>query len=222
MRLFAAVGKENSTLESICDDTIVYSEGRPQELVFYLLIGRILYRSCSFDAYPRFADELKNLAFALAQVRKQADAKCLKYAQDYCKEPYNIWIGSGDLWPTAYSYSMCVLEESQWIRTKSVSSPEFFHGTLELLEDDVCTTLLLTEGPTRAQDERVKEFAARHTKKLTCFDTKEYALPGISDEFRPLLSPVVMAAVLQRISKNIEVITDHSLDIRRYYRKESY
>ena len=71
-------------------------------------------------------------------------------------------------------------------------------------------------------DERVKEFAARHTKKLTCFDTKEYALPGISDEFRPLLSPVVMAAVLQRISKNIEVITDHSLDIRRYYRKESY
>ena len=40
--------------------------------------------------------------------------------------------------------------------------------------------------------------------------------------FRPLLSPVVMAAVLQRISKNIEVITDHSLDIRRYYRKESY
>lgn len=222
VRLFAAVGKENSTLESICDDTIVYSEGRPQELVFYLLIGRILYRSCSFDAYPRFADELKNLAFALAQVRKQADAKCLKYAQDYCKEPYNIWIGSGDLWPTAYSYSMCVLEESQWIRTKSVSSPEFFHGTLELLEDDVCTTLLLTEGPTRAQDERVKEFAARHTKKLTCFDTKEYALPGISDEFRPLLSPVVMAAVLQRISKNIEVITDHSLDIRRYYRKESY
>ena len=160
VRLFAAVGKENSTLESICDDTIVYSEGRPQELVFYLLIGRILYRSCSFDAYPRFADELKNLAFALAQVRKQADAKCLKYAQDYCKEPYNIWIGSGDLWPTAYSYSMCVLEESQWIRTKSVSSPEFFHGTLELLEDDVCTTLLLTEGPTRAQDERVKEFAA--------------------------------------------------------------
>ena len=78
------------------------------------------------------------------------------------------------------------------------------------------------EGPTRAQDERVKKFAARHATQLTCFDTKEYALPGISDEFRPLLSPVVMAAVLQRISKNIEVITDHSLDIRRYYRKESY
>ena len=216
------MGKPDSTLERICDDTIVYGEGRPQELVFYLLIGRILYRSGNFESYPRFADELKNLAYALAQVRKQADEKCRQYALDYNKEPYNIWIGSGDLWPTAYSYSMCVLEESQWIRTKSVSSPEFFHGTLELLEEDVCTTLLLTEGPTRAQDERVKEFAARHTKKLTCFDTKDYELPGISDAFRPLLSPVVMAAVLQRISKNIEQITGHSLDIRRYYRKECY
>lgn len=222
VRLVSAVGKANSPLEQLCDHTIVYGEGRPQELVFYLLIGRILYRNGAFAAYPRFADELRNLAGTLAQVRKQADAKCRRYAQEYCKEPYNIWIGSGDLWPTAYSYSMCVLEESQWIRTKSVSSPEFFHGTLELLEEDVCTTLLLTEGPTRAQDERVKAFAQRHTNKLTCFDTKDYDLPGISDEFRPLLSPVVMAAVLQRVSKNLEQITGHSLDIRRYYRKELY
>lgn len=207
---------------ALCDDTIVYGEGRPQELIFYLLIGRILYRSGNFAEYPQFAGELRGLAYALAQVRKQADEKCRRYAQDYCKEPYNIWIASGDLWPTAYSYSMCVLEESQWIRTKSVSSPEFFHGTLELLEADVCTTLLLTEGPTRVLDERVQAFAARHTNKLTCFDTRDYALPGISDKFRPLLSPVVMAAVLQRISKNLEQITGHSLEIRRYYRKESY
>ena len=222
VRLFAAVGKENSTLESICDDTIVYGEGRPQELVFYLLIGRILYRSGNFDAYPRFADELKNLAFALAQVRKQADAKCLKYAQDYCKEPYNIWIGSGDLWPTAYSYSMCVLEESQWIRTKSVSSPEFFPRHAGAAGGRCLHHAAADRGTHPCAGRARKEVCRPPYQKLTCFDTKEYALPGISDEFRPLLSPVVMAAVLQRISKNIEVITDHSLDIRRYYRKESY
>ena len=222
VRLVSVIGKPGSLLESLSDDTIVYGEGRPQELVFYLLIGRILYRSGCFKDYPRFADELKNLAFALARVRKQADEKCRQYALYYCKDPYNIWIASGDLWPTAYSFSMCVLEESQWLRTKSVSSPEFFHGTLELLEEDVCTTLLLTEGPTRAQDERVREFAARHTKKLTCFDARDYELPGISPEFRPLLGPVLMGAVLQRISKNMEQITGHSLEIRRYYRKESY
>ena len=222
VRIISITGKENSPLEAISDAGVVYGEGRPQELVLYLLIGRILYRNGDFPEYPQFADELKGLAYALAQVRKEADEKCRKYALDYCREPDNIWVGSGDLWPTAYSYSMCVLEESQWIRTKSVSSPEFFHGTLELLEDDVCMTLLLTEGPTRVLDERVKEFAERHTSKLTCFDTKDYDLPGISDRFRQYLNPVVMAAVLQRISKNIEEITGHSLDIRRYYRKETY
>lgn len=222
VRLVSVVGKANSVLESLSDDTVVYGEGRPQELVFYILIGRILYRNGCFADYPAFADELKGLAYALAQVRKQADVKCRRYAEEIAHEGYNIWVGSGDLWPTAYSYSMCVLEESQWLRTKSVSSPEFFHGTLELLEDDVCVTLLLGEGPTRAQDERVKEFAARHTKRLTCFDTADYDLPGIRPEFRRWLSPVVMAAVLQRVSKNLEDITGHSLDIRRYYRKESY
>lgn len=222
VRLVSVIGIPDSPLEAISDYSFIYKDGRPQEMVFYLLIGKILEIKGYFPDYKSFADELGSLGSALAQVRIQADEACISYAKKYCREPYNIWIGSGDLWPTAYSYSMCVLEESQWIRTKSVSSPEFFHGTLELLEEDVCVTLLLTEGVTRPLDEKVKAFAQKHTNKLTCFDCRDYALPGISDRYRPLLSPVIMAAVLQRISKNIEVITDHSLDIRRYYRKGEY
>ena len=67
VRLVSVVGKADSALEALSDDTVVYGEGRPQELVFYLLIGRILYRSGCFAEYPRFADELKGLAYALAQ-----------------------------------------------------------------------------------------------------------------------------------------------------------
>ena len=35
-------------------------------------------------------------------------------------------------------------------------------------------------------------------------------------------SPVVINAVLSRVSKNFEQIRNHSLDIRRYYRKVEY
>lgn len=220
--IVSVIGVSDSPLEELSDYSVIYKDGRPQELVFYLLIGKILYNRGAFADYYEFAEQLKNLGAGLAQVRIQADEKAKKYAENYNKEPYNIWIGSGDLWPTAYSYSMCVLEESQWIRTKSVSSPEFFHGTIELLEEDVCVTLLLTEGITRPMDERVRDFARNHTSKLTCFDTKDYELPGISEKYRKYLSPVIMAAVLQRVSKNLEVITNHSLDIRRYYRKSEY
>ena len=186
------------------------------------LLGRFMKNAGAFDKYDEFMAQYAGLTKYLIAGKEKFDPFCQELAKKFKDVDYHMVIGGGMLWGEAYDYAMCILEEMQWIRTKSIHVCEYFHGTLELLEDDVCTTLLLTEGPTRAQDERVKEFAARHTKKLTCFDTKEYALPGISDEFRPLLSPVVMAAVLQRISKNIEVITDHSLDIRRYYRKESY
>ena len=218
----SVAGVPDSPLEQLSDRCLVYENGRPQELIFYLLIGRILYKNGDFPAYPEFADNMKHLGAALASVRIQADEAASRYAAQCCREPYNIWIASGDLWPVAYSFSMCVLEESLWIRTKSVTSPEFFHGTMELLEKDVCVTLLLTEGPTRPLDERVRRFAMKHTQRLYCFDAKDYELPGIQDAFRPLLSPVVMGAALQRISKNMEAITGHSLDIRRYYRKGAY
>lgn len=117
---------------------------------------------------------------------------------------------------------MCVLEESQWLRTKSVTSPEFFHGTIELVEPGVCVALAMTEAQTRPLDERVARFCKQYADDFTVFDTHDYELPGISDEFRWMLSPVVLNAILSRVSKNFEQIRDHSLDIRRYYRKVEY
>jgi len=220
--IISIVGNSDSPLEKLSDYCFVYGEGRPQELVMYLLVGKILNNKGFFEKYQQFADELKALPAVLVSVRKSVDNKALEYCQKYHNEPYNIWIASGNLWPVCYAYAMCVLEESQWIRTKSVSSPEFFHGTLELVEKDVCVTLLITEGKTRELDLRVKNFIEQYTDKANVFDCKDFEYLGISDEFRPLLSPVVMNAILQRISKNMEVITNHSLDIRRYYRKVEY
>ncbi|MCD7839169.1 MAG: SIS domain-containing protein [Erysipelotrichaceae bacterium] len=221
-RIISIIGANHSPLEQLSDYSVIYGDGRPQELILYLLIGKILHIKGYFDHYPKFALELKNLPAVLVKVREEFDDKAITFCQNYYQEPYSIWIASGMLWPVCYAYAMCVLEESQWIRTKSVSSPEFFHGTLELIEDDVCTVLLIGEGKTRDIDLRVKGFIEKYSHKVTIIDTADYTYPGISDEFRNLLSPVVMNALLQRISKNMEVINNHSLDIRRYYRKVDY
>lgn len=220
--IISIVGKAHSPLETLSDFCVVYKDGRPQELIMYLLIGRILYNRGCFEDYNDFADELKELPAVLVSVRKAVDQKAKEYCEKYHNEPYQIWIASGNLWPVCYAYAMCVLEESQWIRTKSVSSPEFFHGTLELIEKDVCVTLLVGEGKTRDIDLRVQRFIEQYSDKANVFDCQDFEYPHISKKYRPLLSPVVMNAILQRISKNMEVITNHSLDIRRYYRKVDY
>lgn len=220
--IVSVLGAEDSPLGRISDHAVVYQNGRPQELVLYLLIGRILYRKGFFDDYPRFADELRNLPAALVSVGKAADERARDYAMKHKDASYQIWIGSGDLWGPVYSFAMCVLEESLWLPTKSVSSPEFFHGTIELVEKGVPVALAMTEGRTRPLDERVKRFLERYGDDFTIFDTADYELPGISGRFRRLLSPAVINGVLSRISKNLEKINHHPLETRRYYRKVEY
>lgn len=220
--IVSILGVDGSPLGKLSDYFVVFKDGRPMELILYLLIGKILYNKGFFEDYKQFADELKNLPAALVSVGKASEEKGRSYALKYKDDSYQVWIGSGNLWGPTYSFAMCVLEESQWLRTKSVSSPEFFHGTIELIEKDVCVALNMTEGQTRVQDERVKKFLEKYTENLTVFDTADYELPGISNKFRWLLSPVVINAVLSRVSKNFEDVRNHALEIRRYYRKVEY
>ncbi len=220
--IVSILGGDHSPLGELSDYSVVFKDGRPMELILYLLIGKILSNKGFFEDYTQFADEMENLPAALVSVGKASEEKGRAYAMKYKDDPYQIWIGSGNLWGPTYSFAMCVLEESQWLRTKSVSSPEFFHGTIELIEKDVCVALNMTEGQTRVQDERVKKFLEQYTDNLTVFDTADYELPGISDKFRWMLSPVVINAALSRVSKNFEDIRKHALEIRRYYRKVEY
>ena len=78
------------------------------------------------------------------------------------------------------------------------------------------------EGPTRPLEERVVRFVEKHTDQMYVFDTKKYAFPGISDEFRWLLSPVMIWNIFERIYKNLAEIRCHTMDIRRYYRRLEY
>lgn len=222
IRTISFVSKNDTPLGKYSTYAINDFDGRPQEMPFYFLIGKILELNGEFDDYSEFADELKNLPNALNKTREEVDEKAKKFAEKHKESSYQIWIGSGNLWGITYSYSMCVLEESQWLRTKSVTSPEFFHGTLELTEKDLPIVLLTTEAETRVLDKRVSSFASQYTNDFTEFDTRDFSIPGISSKYRPLVSAPVMWAALGRISVYLEHLRNHSLDTRRYYRKVSY
>ena len=136
---------------------------------------------------------------------------------------YVMVVGSGMLWGEAYDYAMCILEEMQWIRTKSIHAAEFFHGTLELIEKDVPVFLFKGEDEYRPLDERVERFCEKLTDKLVVIDTKDYELPGIDDEFRVICSPMILTAIVtERLACWYEYNTGHSLEFRRYYRQFEY
>ena len=114
------------------------------------------------------------------------------------------------------------MEEMLWMRTKSISCADFFHGTLEIIEKDTNVTLFKGEDHGTAQAESVERFLPRICDNITVFDTKEYHTPGIDDTFREILTPMIMAAIYARINVHLENVRKHPMEIRRYYHKLDY
>ena len=94
---------------------------------------------------------------------------------------------------------------------------------MELVDDRVPVFVIKGEDEYRELDERVERFAKKHTKKCEVFDTKDFVLEGIDDEFRVICSPMIITAILtERLAAHYELNTGHSLEFRRYYRQFEY
>ena len=192
-------------------------------MMFFMLALRLLYNRGEFPDYDKFADQMANLHDNLLRIRGEFEPRAAKIAGAYAKEPYSIFIGSGALWGETYLFSMCILEEMQWVRTKSVTSADFFHGTLELVEKDVPVFLFKGEDEYRELDNRAERFCEKFTDKLVVIDTKDYDLKGIDDAFRVICSPMILTSlVTERLAAHYELNTGHSLEFRRYYRQFEY
>lgn len=223
--IVAFVGIMKSKLAQLADYAI--HDHSPEVEHTYMnmnyFIFRLLHNHGDFDSYPKFADQQAKLPAGLLAAKEKFDPRAREIAKNHAKDDYQIWVGGGSIWGDVYLFSMCVLEEMQWIRTKSVSSAEFFHGTLELVEEDVPVFLVKGEDDTRPLDERVERFIGDYTNRGVIIDTADYALPGIDDEFRPYFSPAIAEAILtERLAVQFEQRTGHSLDFRRYYRQFDY
>ena len=182
----------------------------------------IMRRRGELEDYERILGELETLPQSLLEVKRGFEARAEEFAKVLAGSNYHIITGAGNAWPEAFYYGMCILEEMQWIRTRPVHASDFFHGTLELVEQDVSVILFKGEDAMRPLAERVQNFVPNYTSKLTVLDTAEFTLPGLSPDVRGLVSPIVLATVLERISAHLEVMRNHPLTTRRYYKRVAY
>lgn len=186
------------------------------------VVLRFMKNAGEFDAYDKLTSQMKNLHDAVVQIYKDADEEMKNYAEKYCDEPITYLVGSGNLEDWAVCYGMCIMEEMQWMRTRPISAANFFHGTLEVIERDIPVILIKGEDKTRPEMDRVEKFVNRVSAKVTVFDTKKFALPGIDEEFRGVLSPIVMRSAFMRLNVHLEHCRRHPIDIRRYYKALKY
>lgn len=225
--IITLVGNADTPLGKKADHAFVnFAEDDTSSESFYLqslLIAlSVMAHRGEFADYERTVAELATLPRHLLAAKQAFEPEAQRIAGTFRDEPYHIITAAGSCWAEAWYYGMCILEEMQWIRTRPVHAADFFHGTLELVEEGVSVLVFKGEDAYRPLAERVETFARRYTDKVTVLDTAFFAMPGISPATRALISPVILATVLERLSVHLEVARDHPLTTRRYYKKVSY
>lgn len=226
-RIFGFVDKADAPIVKHCTWCISYPAN--EQLKFFMTANRLMFNNGEFPKYDKYNEEMeKYLPKALTEVEKSAD----EWAADFAAEKYkyfkahpdmpHYFIGAGTQWGATYSYGMCYWEEQLWIRSKTISAGEFFHGMLEIIEAETPVTLFMAEDKQRALCERVKNFLPKVCRNYTVIDSKDYELKGIDEEFRASIAHLVIHAVNNRVDAHMEEEFRHPMSIRRYYRQFYY
>ena len=187
---------------------------------------RLLNRRGCFPKFDLFIEQTKDVWKDMLDIRKRFEPRAEELAKKYALAPYTMFIGSGALWGETILYSMCLLEEVQWKRIRHITSHDFFHGTLELLEPGVPVFLFKGEDECRELDNRVEAFlrsGVTGDEDYVIFDTAEFAIPGLDPDFRVIVSPwILTVCITDRLSRHYEMVTKHNLKYRRYYHQFDY
>jgi fructoselysine-6-phosphate deglycase len=187
-----------------------------------LIVLALLAERGEYGDFDTIVAELKRLPALLVEAKAAYENPAAELAAAIKDETYHIFTGAGSVWPEAYYYGMCILEEMQWIRTRPVHAADFFHGTLELVEPGVSVFIFKGEDATRPLGDRVENFAKRYSDRVRVLDAASVKLPGISAQVRGLISPILLATLLERLSAHLEVLRNHPLTTRRYYKRVEY
>jgi fructoselysine 6-phosphate deglycase len=82
--------------------------------------------------------------------------------------------------------------------------------------------ILVGEGPSRVEEERVVRFCQNYAKRFIVMDSKDFQMKNIAESVRPLIAPFIVDAALTALVESLAVVHDFPLTIRRYMGKVEY
>lgn len=145
------------------------------------------------------------------------------FGKDYKDISMLYVMSSGATAMVAYSFSMFLMMEMQWVPSSSFNSGEFFHGPFEMAEKDVSYLLLMNDGPTRPMDTRAMTFLQRFDTNLTVVDAKDFGLSSvIKSTVVEYFNPMLLCGVLRMYAEQLAEQRNHPLTMRRYMWKLEY
>lgn len=176
-----------------------------------------------YNHYDDFQTGLDKIYDIIEQAVSTIKPAAKAFGEAYKDVPILYVMGSGAAQKVAYSFSMFLMMEMQWLPASSFHDGEYFHGPFELTEKDVPYLLLMNDGPTRPMDARALTFLQRMDAKVTVVDAKDFGLgshiPATVVEY---FNPMLISGILRVFAEQLAIVRSHPLTKRRYMWKLEY
>lgn len=220
--------KPQSELAQVADSVVVYvstpivgSADSPAGIILRLVAGLVRDREglAKYDALVAALEQVTPIANAVQE--KHAPA-VLEWASASKRESVIYTLSSGSNWGVAYGFSICILQEMQWVHSQAIHSGEYFHGPFEVTDFDTSFILLVGLGPARAMDLRVRAFAEKYSQRLLVLDAAEIDMPSVATEVAEYITPLVFQPLMRSYAVRLSEERGHPLTVRRYMWKMEY
>ena len=173
-----------------------------------------------YDAMMDGFDKIFDLSEAAAN---HAMGFAADFGKQFKDDPVIYYMSSGASLDVAYSSSICLMMEMQWVNSGSFHSGEYFHGPFEITDKDVPFVLLMNDGKTRKADARALTFLQRFDAKVAVVDAKDYGLSSeIASSVVTYFNPMLHTAVFRTYAEALAEERNHPLTVRRYMWKLEY
>lgn len=165
---------------------------------------------------------LAALPAVVERVQEAHAADVLRWAAASKREPVIYTMASGANYGVAYAFSICILQEMQWIHSQAIHSGEYFHGPFEITDDIVPFIILMGTGACRKLDERALAFARKFTDRILLLDVETMDTAGIDAAVLEYVQPLIFQPLLRAFAIRLADERGHPLTVRRYMWKMEY
>tara|TARA_R110002051_G_scaffold324519_3_gene422148 strand:+ start:8533 stop:9534 length:1002 start_codon:yes stop_codon:yes gene_type:complete len=217
-----------SAAEHIVNYQASYTTGVPIDAedsnygVLYMLLAGLIKQIEGVDIIASLLSSLNHLQPAIDKAHIGLKPLFDEYAPRLAAKEVIYTLASGADYGAAYSFSICVLMEMQWINSQAIHANEYFHGPFEVTDEDASFIVLVGLDETRRLEERARDFALRFgsEKNVLVLDAEQLDLSGIDEALRGYLVPLIFFDVLWRFAYQLADIRDQPmLEGRRYMKK---
>lgn len=201
-------------LAGAIETSFISQSGDGNQIVLQLIVLAVLERQ-GLDVQQRLS-ALTALPAATEAAVLAFESQAEAIAADMQNEPVTYLIASGSLEGMGSTFTSCFLQEMQWMHAATINADEFFQGPFEVFDRNTKSLLFLTEDETRPMGERAERFLAAYGGTVHKVDSKELELPGIADEQRAFVAPLVFYALTFRLAAHYAAVRGYALEGRRY------